>query len=388
MSKRIPSASISNRLPAVFALILCTVLPCQVQGGPGNQQPKLGPRSFFPKEYVGEAYVNMRALKETDLWEELERNLIAGPMMMAFRMEFGFRFRDLDELRCAMLPRKIEGEGYRSVRTDMVTVFQSSRELGLPGKRKQEWDGNRRTGKKVGGFDVVQEGPDQNDPNSWRRPMLFVVPRPKCLVHGHKHLVEPVLTGGRRGGVPHPELMAFTAGKRPLAYIAQKLSHDRELLQNMAPFPFEWYTADDAPRFLMLRLDIDGESQEASAVLTIRFTDGKRGPKLFEDSFKESFKKLDTDPYLKRIQQLKTLAKQLKFETKGTDLLIRCDMGKAAEAMQLVRLGHMVPWFLFSAAGDEVIVEEVEEVAEEEEKPKPRAKKATAPKQAESRKSK
>ena len=61
--------------PSLLAVLLacaplCTLLPAQ--------QRKLGPRSFFPKEYVGEAYVNLKALQETDLWEEVERNLVAA----------------------------------------------------------------------------------------------------------------------------------------------------------------------------------------------------------------------------------------------------------------------------------------------------------------------
>jgi len=341
-------------------------------------QPKLGPRSFFPKEYTGEVYVNMDALLDTDLWEEVERSLVAKPMFAMFRMHFGFRLTDLKEIRIGMVPKKVTYPGgYETYRQQTVTVFTGPKEFALPKPKKQEWDHNRRTKEQIGGHKVVQEGIDADEDN-WAQPMLWVVPKPGCLVYGDKKLMEPVLEGQRRGGVPHPELMAVTVGRRPLAYYAIKLQYDEKFLQNAAPFPFEWYTEDDKPTFMVLRMKVDEKTQTSWASLRIRFTNGSKGPARFEEDVKASFKKLDTDRMLKRMAFLKKFTKRLVFKKAGTDLEISCDLGDAKEAAELSAFAQMLPLLWYATAGAmpmPAVVEAIEEEEElEEEEPKPKAK--------------
>jgi hypothetical protein len=355
---------------AISLFAACAVLPAQ------NQQ-NLGPRSFFPKEYTGEAYVNMAALVETDLWEEIERSLVSKPLLAAFLMQFGFRRTDLKDLRVGMDTRKMTySGGHETYRQQPVTVFQGQRKLSLPKPKKQEWDHNRRTKDEIGGHKVVQEGID-TDENNWSQPMLWVIPKPGCLVYGDKTLIQPVLEGERRGGVPHPELMAFTVGRRPLAYYAVKLEHDEKYLRNAAPFPFGWYTADDKPTFMMLRMTVDEKTQISRAVLRLRFTDGSKGPDLFEAEVKASFKMLDTDRDLKRLAFLKKFTKKLVFKKQGADLEISCDLGDAKQAAELSALAQTLPLLLFAAraapvraAAPAAVIEEVEEEEPEEEEAK------------------
>ncbi len=377
---------------AIPLLTACVALPAQ-------NQRQLGPRSFFPREYTAEAYVNMAALVETDLWEEAERSLMAKAMLAAFRMQFGFRLSDLQELRMAMVSKKMTYQGgHESYRQQPVVVFQSQRKLRLPKPRKREWDHNRRTKDEIGGHNVVQEGIDDDDENSWFQPMLWVVPKPGCLVYGDKKLIQPVLEGQRRGGVPHPELMAFSVGRRPLAYLAMKLRYDEVFMRNTAPFPFDWYTEDDKPTFIMLRMNVDDGTQASSVSLRVRFTDGSKGPDLFEEQLRASFKKLDTDRVLKRMPFLKKFTKTLVFKKKDTDLEISCDLGDAKQAAELSALAQMLPmlWYSYSAtalapvpaAVGRAVLEDVEEEEEleEVEEVKPKPKKRDGKKSAEKKK--
>ncbi len=366
---------------AIPLLAACAALPAQNQ----PNQPKLGPRSFFPREYTAEAYVNMAALVETDLWEEVERSLMVKPMLAAFRLQFGFRLCDLKELRMAMVPKKMTYQGgHEGYRQQPVVVFQSPRKLRLPRPRKREWAYNRRTKDEIAGHKVVQEGIDA-DETGWNQPFLWVLPKPGCLVYGDKELVEPVLNGDRRGGVPHPELMAFTAGRRPLAYLAMKLRYDEKFMQNVAPFPFAWFTEDDKPTFIMLRINVDEKTQVSSVFLRLRFTDGSKGPGHFEEQLKASFKNLDTDRFLKRLPALKKFTKNLVFKKQGADLDISCDLGDAKRAAELSALAQMLPMLWYTAiaiapvpaaSGRAVLLEDVEEEEEleeaEEVKPKPK----------------
>ncbi len=356
---------------AIPILLAAAAVPAQ---DPARVQ--LGPRSFFPEEYTGELYVNMDALLETDLWEEVERSLVSKPMLAAFRRNFGFRLTDLEEIRIGMVPKKVTYPGgYETYRQLAVTVFLGGRDLALPKPRKREWDHNRRTNNQIGGLNVVQEGMDTEE-RHWSQPMLWVMPKPGCLVYGDKRLVEPVLKGERRGGVPHPELMAVTVGRRPLAYYAVRLQYDKQFLQNAVPFPFEWYTEDDKPTFLTLRINLGAKSQASTATMRIRFTDGSKGPDLFEKETRASFKKLDTDRFFKRMAFLKKFTKRLTFKKTGADLEISCDLGDAKQAVELSALAQMLPMLMFVADSGPAapvaveVGEEEEEVEEEEAKPK------------------
>ena len=68
-----------------------------------GQEPELGPRSFFPPDYTGETYVDLEALRDTDLWDGLQRQMVVRMALAEFRRSYGFALDDVRQLRTALL---------------------------------------------------------------------------------------------------------------------------------------------------------------------------------------------------------------------------------------------------------------------------------------------
>lgn len=255
-----------------------------------------------------------------------------------------------------------------------MTVFQGRGPFALPEPRDGHSEYDRRTAETIGGISVVREGPEEF--NGYSRPMLFVVPRPEFMVYGDKSLIEPVLQGKRRGGVPDPELLALTATRRPIAHFALKLDYDEEFLRYTVPFPTDWYTERDEPTFWVARLNVDEETGHAHLVLRMRFTNGEHGPELMTKGARAAIGELVTDPKLKNLAFLKRIVKQISFEQEGIDLVARLDLGERGKLIGDLAVANLLPMLMFSAQNvveDRVIVmhaadgEEVILEAEEEE---------------------
>ena len=341
--------------------------PAKAQG-----EPKLGPRSFFPADYDSEAFVDFRRLQETELWDQLERSPLVKLALKKFEQEFGFDLGDVDELRAAFAWREVEIAPEISVRApDPVMVFQCRKDVRLPPLAVDgEGRGVARRAVTIGGVDTVQEGDDTGEGKPGRYasyqassmpPLLYVVPQPRCFVQGAQWLIEPVLRGERQGGVPRPELLAATAsGPPPLGHMAMALRWDEKLLNQVLPFPIEWYTEKDPPSFVVLRLDaVEGgakgeTSSEAKGVaqgeakteakdeaaerggalrasMRLRFTDGSEGPAKLEAGLREALagfthgEELKDMPLLR--DKLAKLAGKIEFARDGADLTMSLDLG-------------------------------------------------------------
>lgn len=206
---------------ALFSAIGLLALDAPAQKA--KERPELGPRSFFPGEYTKEYFVNVDGLQDTDLWDVVQRSVVSGVLFGKFRAEFGFRIEDIHSVRFAGKVIRDPRDASDPGREVTVTVLQGSKRLCLPSTAAVP--GFRylvRTEAQLAGFDLVNEAPDQLNSN-WQVPRTYVLPRPGCLVIGDQELIHSVLQGKRRGGVISARLMALTAQRRPMAYMASTL---------------------------------------------------------------------------------------------------------------------------------------------------------------------
>ena len=217
-------------------------------------------------------------------------------MFTAFRKEFGFRLRDLVKIHGAGVRKKNEDGGRTEV---LTTVFHSSKKIELPPLGENRSTYQKRKKLRVSGFDVVQEGLDKDDADDmWGGmfpPKLFVVTRPKTLVFGDKGFLTGILGGKVRGGVPHPELMAVTAGKKPLAYFAVRMNPDGENEPGQHPFKPEWLDEKDPMTFVMGRLQVEPKTEHSVLSLRVRFKKGDKGPEKLREGLDAFLKETAKD---------------------------------------------------------------------------------------------
>jgi hypothetical protein len=357
-----------------------------------QQNPKPDPihGSLFPQNYTQEFFFDVDALMDTDLWEAVERSIVIPPLFQKFRREFGFRITDMKSIQVGAVREEIRN--YSTMRA--VAVFRGTRPFQLPslGKNRPAWRARKKA--RIAGFPVVQEGgtAESGKPlTGFGTAKLFVIPRPNVMVFGERSILEPILRKKARGGVPHPDLTAFTAGRRPLAYGAGKVPPWSKP-DHAGPFKRSWLTKADPMTFLMVRLHIDPKNEHTILSMTVRFTDGKTGPSKMKKGMLAAIAESAKD---KRFAVVKDVLTQIVFGVEGGDLVATLDLGapKSASKVLVSVVGALPLLFVASAEVQAVEVQEVEvseteEVEEDVVDEKKRAKKIEAGKNGEATKAK
>ena len=364
-----------------FTLRHCVAISLSLCAGLGAQAttpPKLG--SFFPKDYTHEFFIDVTRILDSDLGDELERSLLIKGYLAYLRKDVGISGLDLTSVRGggAYSPRK--GRSMVSI----LWELRGTKPFALPPVTKTQKTYPARFAIKLAGRDAIQQGHDAKTGDPQRayflRPKAYVIPDAKRMIFGDKELVQSVLTGKRRGGVPHPQLMALTAGKRPLAYLAGGLVRpDGSADHN---FPAEWLVANDPPKQIMIRLHQNKTDEHIVVTGKVRFTNGKGGPAQFHKSLKAALENL------RKKKQMGPLVKyldRLTFAVDGADLNATLDAGTARETGKLVALvASVFPMMLMrdTPAGGMAPVVNVKSVEAEalvpvpaKPKPKPKARK-------------
>jgi len=322
-----------------------------------QERPRdLGPRSFFPAEYTFEAYADLEAMRDTDLWDLVERSYLAKTAFSRFRKEWGFRIADIRSVRNAGKILADPGDPKGAGREAFVCVFQGSPRLCVPNPAARAgWQFLARTAERIGEFDVVREEPARATP-AFPVPRLYLVPRPGCLVTGDDQLIRPVLLGQRRGGVISGELMALTAQRRPLAYVAGSVPlPGTAAFERFRPVDSEWLSEADPLRFYMIRLDYNEADETCKVVFTARFLHGTQGPRLFEDSVKAGLEPLrGTLGY----RVMKSYLDKVRWRSEGRDLRGELSLGGWRE-LQRVFDTTVLSALVGALVSDVVIHEEI-----------------------------
>ncbi|MGE3172314.1 MAG: hypothetical protein AB7O97_06780 [Planctomycetota bacterium] len=233
--RRLPAPA--PRAPRVFPLATAALL-C---AGSAMAQRPLDGRAFVPPNPRCEIWVDLEAMRSTEVMEGLE--LSAGAMLFGFAEDaLGFPLAALHRLR-----------GYPPLGEELVgndagvLILEGTSDVITPAGA----DGTRRD--TLSGYEVVVEDRpwlDAEDPSIW------VSPKPGVVVHGAKHAIAPVLAGTQAPGVTPPELLSLSAGRGVLAHVV--MACDDQVRRGLTEvLELAEGSTLTAPDYLMLRVRVE-----------------------------------------------------------------------------------------------------------------------------------
>lgn len=303
---------------------------------------KLTAQSFLPDDYRNIAFADLKALRDRGIWDELEVSVlkIAFEQM---RKELGCPLADLDRVTMVATMQEIEGRP----KTADVRVIEGNKGLPLP----PSVVGKRITGagwepEQLGEFTVRRRGDE-----------LLVQPRPELMVTGHAPWVEATLSGRSRGGLPCADLMSLWSGRADtLAAMAFDLETPRvgELIKAQV-FPGAQWPEGDAPQFVSVRLLASGSDDDPhlGAEVVLRHRQPGAGPVASAEAIQAILKRWREDPTK---QALRAVLQDAKVTVDRTDVVLRCDLGRARNAVGTLAT-LVLP--IFAPAGEPVQSERV-----------------------------
>jgi len=335
----------------------------------GQTTPPLRARSFYFDDFRTIVQLDVRALRETGVWDEIYASGIKLTLSMV-QEQFGFDVDALDRLTMTggLVPTDEGPHAFGS-----VTVLEGNDELGRPSDLDS------------GAYEVVEVGGHRVYSARWGGD-AFVAPSPRLQVYGEPALLRPVLEGRPRSGLPSPDVMAFTAGKQgTLLQWVLDLEQDRELLGQLGELMkteldgLTWPDGD-APTTLAGRVAATGDDYDPHVLLEVVLRHGTAGAGL-ERSEAAGRAALAALRKLPQARLFWPLMERVEYERSGTDATWRVDLGRArnvggllTSVSPLLFLGFSTVRVVQQAAAQQVI-----EVVEDEVEPPPPAKKPPPP---------
>ena len=311
---------------SLLAIVTTALLPAQGQG-------KLRARNFHVDDYRTVVRVDMKAFRETGVWEELR---VGGAVAVAhlFVEEMGFGPDELDVVTMTRrLPQPATAGGERE--SVGVVVFEGNQPL----QAVETFRPGRYTVERVGSYDLYLD--------TWTGDAA-TTPDDKLLVTGGEQLLRDVLEGRPRSGLPSADVMAFTAGKSGtlidvVVDLGQEPGLEAELvsLLSEAEAGVTW-PADDRPSMIGVRLAAIGDEDDRHLQLEVVVRHGTAGAGIAVtersvDAGVEALKRL------KEARLFRPLLKSIERERRGTDAIWRVDLGRArAFGGSLVTLAPLV----------------------------------------------
>ncbi|HLQ38633.1 MAG TPA: hypothetical protein VK348_12570 [Planctomycetota bacterium] len=283
-------------------------------------QQKLEARTFVPKDYRCEVFVDFTAVKDNGMYDGFRQSLLQPVFGIGERV-LGVELAELARIRAyPELPSDDAGPQ----RHGGVAIYEGSDKIVLPPADQMEGYKQEKVG------DLVLLVQDQD----WNRedPDLFVSPKPGLLVYATRHLVQPLLDGKATPGVPSGEFLTLTAGRGNLAYVVMALSK-RMLANGPSELSELQWSEDDQPQFLLLRLRQDraaeGDDMTVVAEAVLRHRTGKDGPAMVEGKLREALAWLKQHP---RFGAMKKWWNKVELKVDGRDLQVRLPLGKPRDA--------------------------------------------------------
>lgn len=278
-------------------------------------QRQLTARSFLPPDYNGEVRVEMARIVDSGMWDAVERSVFRL-ILAEFRSRMGFDLADLDSVRFAT--RMIRHEDGTSERRG-AWILEGTERVGvarMPDDRRA-----RFAEESIDGIRYLTDG----------RGNELISPRPGLLVVGQGDLVSAILRDDVRPGVPVPELQSLTAAPHTLA-LAAAIFPPPELRRpyDLSPFPADWFTDDDPPLALRIRLATDADQGNVFLEMLVRFENGERGPARLEAELRglpESLVAMDDT-----LKPVAALLAGLQLRTAERELFVTLPLGDDPEA--------------------------------------------------------
>lgn len=260
-------------------------------------------RSFLPPGMEGGVRVDLRALRDSEVLDELSRSPLSAVLALMDSI-LGFGLDDLDLIQFHLLR-----EG------DQVIVFEGNERVLPP----EGMDGYERT--QVGSHAVLLETFTEPAAAS-----IWYGPRPGLVVHGPRRVLEPLLLGTGAPGVPPPEQLALVAGRSVLAYFVAAVDNGglthvlREIVPEDAELP-----SHCAIRLLQ-RGDIEVPQFVLEGVLQWRAPGPQQAATI--DRIRVRLQELERH---RRLAALKRYWKGLELTTSGSEVRARLVLGGVRE---------------------------------------------------------
>lgn len=299
-----------QRIPFV-AVLLVASLPAQ-KAIPAD--------AFLPPDYRTIVAVDLVALRDRGIWDELEGSLLAVALR-GLEREAGFPLECLDRLRASVfMPPDWQGDSP----PPQIMVLEGRERLDLPEsvRNNDSWQETEVAGHPVW---TRRHG---------RREDLIVTLPPHVRVEGCRSLIEPVLLGRHGRSQPAPDVMSLLSGRGDnLAYMvfdvgSTKVQHP--LVEQVFP-GIEW-PAEDAPTFVMLRLRARGTADDPQLELegVVRHQKGEAGLEASEAAVQRWLEGLAQHP---QYGAVKHVWRRIALLRDGTDLVARLPLGRARDSV-------------------------------------------------------
>jgi hypothetical protein len=339
--------TMKHTILALSAITICAaVLPSQTKALTGQQ--------FLLDEYTTVAHIDMQKMRDTGIWDELN----GSTLKMILGMAEEANEVSLDAISQVTSVSRPSSQG----QTQEIIVIEGTAAIGELGKQHPD----RYQVSTVGARRILLD--------QWSPGDAVMEVTPKLRVYGPSPLIQQVLNGRPRGGLPSADVMSFTAVKKDLLiYAVFDLglhTASREIL-NKALADTSW-PADDAPTFACIRVLATGDEDDPHLTVEVVLRHGKDG-----DGLAVSEKAVtDALARVRKMQEariLRPLLKKIEHNRDGTDATWRLDLGRARDVAGL--LGTLSPFLMFTSGREvqAVPLQVVEETAEEEaEAPKPK----------------
>ncbi|MBK8098088.1 MAG: hypothetical protein IPK26_13335 [Planctomycetes bacterium] len=299
--------------------LLCLTLTATAQD---KKPPELQPEHFFLPDCEQLMFLDLKQLREREIWDELQATAI-GLALPGLERELGGPIADLDR---AFVNSVWRGDGKPP---QTLTILQGNQGLGLPESitRNQAWKRDA-----IGEYPVFvrQRGEDAD---------LVATPRPELRIEGARDLIAPVLEGKPWNGKPGADVQSLLSGRgEHVAYLVVTTT-DQTVRQRTFGRLFgevEW-PDDDVPTHLLFRVRITGERDDPHLEIeaVIRHRLGKAGLEASEAAAKKLFEELQTHP---RFAALKTLWQSIELRREAQDLVARKDLGRTRQAVGTLAL--------------------------------------------------
>ncbi|MFK7740300.1 MAG: hypothetical protein AB8H80_08245 [Planctomycetota bacterium] len=338
-----------------------------------QQRPANGPlraQQFFFDDYRSVLIVDMKAARETGFLEDMGVGaLIAGQRMIEDQQ--GFSLEGLDRIT---MVRSAASAGHQEILT-----IEGCEELGQP--KSLDW---RYTTTDVGAH-VLHV--DRFGSRSAKDSQALGMVHDKLRVYGPTSVLQSVLEGKPRRGLPCPDVMAFLAGHpNVLLQAIVDVRDDDEVVRELCKFvPGTTWPDGRQPTFVCLRVRLVGDEIDPHTLveLTVRHNTVGDGLAATEAAVNAALAKMAK---VTELRILRPLLKKIEHRREGTDAVWSVDCGRSRQVAGM--LGSMAPFLFIGfnmtapmpmqggvlevAEAVEVVVEEVE-VAPVPESPEPPA---------------
>ena len=335
-------------------------------------QVPLTARSFPPKDFRMEVYVDVGELVETGIYGSLSRSAL-GATFTILERETDLDIEDIDTMRMHAEIWRDRSEYPENWRQGGVCVLTGNEDLVLPeprGFRLEEF----------GGYDAAIED------NRWSAgdPDLWLQVKPGLVVYGTKHLLEPVVDGAAQPGLPSGEFLSLTSGKNGLAHFVLAVEDwmwSQPPLSALESYVEEIIDPTDPPEFFAVRVLSEPAAEEDDYAqirleVIVRHRLGTKGPEASLAAAREGLEQARQHP---RLAALRHLWSKVEMTVDGRDVRLVLPLGNQRDAGGTLAM-MLAPALLFSVAqaeaqvqvlGGQAVILPVLELEDVEEPPPP-----------------